>query len=392
MCFHRHAVAAAIALRASATAGLLTPVRPSGSTGPTGSGFVVGEKRAAPRCQPCLRSLALAILCLSNPFPVAIVQAQTETTLVSNAGQTSDPTLDISNAISQSFTTGSQDGGYAFTTVDVHLGTQPWDGGCKAMGSVAVSIYSNDAQNEPGTEVHALTAPDTLTTGFNTFTAPSNATLSADTNYHVHITVSGDDLGNTDWCIGTTSSTGEDDGGVAGWSIGDTWIFGALPGDAWNTLSGAVLIKIARVDPAPTPTPTPTPDPDPDPDPGPDPGPNRAPTVTASCKPCSVGPEGEVRLTAEARDRDGDSLTYQWTAPKGWLKDATRATARWRPSKNETGRVAIRVRVSDGTAGASAVVRVDVDPMSVPALPLGGAVLLGLLLAGVGRRRGRTAQ
>ena len=121
------------------------------------------------------------------------------------------------------------------------------------MGSVAVSIYSNNAQNEPGTELHTLTAPDTLASGFNTFTAPSNATLSADTKYHVHITVAGDPLGNTDWCVGTTSSTGEDDGGVAGWSIGDNWIWGAIPGDAWNSLPGAVLIKIARVDPAPDP-------------------------------------------------------------------------------------------------------------------------------------------
>ena len=261
--------------------------------------------------------------------------------------------------------------------MDVYLGTQSFQGGCQAEGSVAVSIYSNDAQNEPGTELHTLTAPATLTSGFNTFTAPSNATLSADTEYHVHITVTGDPLGNTDWCVGYTSSTSEDDGGVAGWSIGDNWVWGALPGDAWNSLSGAVSIKIARVDPAPAP--------DPDPDP------NGALTVTASCEPCSVGYEGELQLTAEVQGSRRRQPTYQWNAPKGWLRDATKATARWR-APAETGRVAIRVQVSDGTASKSAVVHVDVDPTSVPALPLGGAVLLGLLLAGAGLRRGRAVQ
>ena len=351
---------------------LLNPARPSGSTGPTGFRNRRGRERGARLCQPCLRLLASASLCLANPVPVAIVQAQTETTLVSNAGQTSE--LDLANIISQLFTTGSQAGGYTFTTVDVYLGTQDFDGGCSATGSVAVSIYSNNAQNEPGSKLYTLTAPGTLTSGdFNTFTAPSNATLSPDTDYHVHVAVTSEDT-NTDWCLGITLSTSEDDGGVAGWSIGDRWIWVTEPGDVWNPVPGALSVKIARVDPDP------------------DPGPNRAPTVTASCEPCSVGSEGEVQLTAEAKDPDGDSLTYQWTAPKGWLKDATKATARWRPSTNETGRVAIRVRVSDGTASASAVVHVDVDPASVPALPLGGAVLLGLLLAGAGLRRGRTAQ
>ena len=389
--FQPRAVARAIPLRASATAGPPTPVRPAGPTGPARSGNRGRQRRATPLRQPCLRLLALAILGLSNPGPAAILQAQTGTTLVSNTGQSSQ--LDISNVISQVFTTGSQDGGYAFTTVDVYLGTQSWEGGCEAKGSVEVSIYSNTQEvvdgglmgDVPGSSVHALTAPSALTSnGFNTFTAPANARLNSDTDYHVRVAVTSDDpedpFGNTDWCVGLTSSTSEDDGGVAGWSIGDKVVYKTQPEDhTWFPLNGALLIKIARVDRAP------------DPDPDPDPDPTRAPTVTASCEPCSVGYGGEVRLKARVRDLDGDSLSYQWYAPEGWLKDATKETAWWK-APHETGRVWLRVRVSDGANRVGDRVAVDVDPASVPALPLGGAVLLGLLLAGARLRRGRTAR
>ena len=88
---------------------------------------------------------------------------------------------------------------------------------------------------------------------------------------------------------------------------------------------------------------------------------NRAPTVSASCDPCRVGPGGEVRLTARASDPDGDPLTHAWSAPAGrFAGPADEAAARWR-APAETGRVTIRVRVSDGRGGtASATVSVEV--------------------------------
>ena len=88
---------------------------------------------------------------------------------------------------------------------------------------------------------------------------------------------------------------------------------------------------------------------------------NRAPTVSASCDPCRVGPGGEVRLTARASDPDGDPLTYAWSAPAGrFAGPADEAAARWR-APAETGRVTIRVRVSDDRGGtASATVSIEV--------------------------------
>ena len=89
---------------------------------------------------------------------------------------------------------------------------------------------------------------------------------------------------------------------------------------------------------------------------------NNAPTVSSvSCDPCAVAPGGEVRLSAEASDPDGDSLTYAWSAPKGSFTGATDgAAARWR-APAETSRVTVRVQVSDGRGGtASATATVEV--------------------------------
>ena len=88
---------------------------------------------------------------------------------------------------------------------------------------------------------------------------------------------------------------------------------------------------------------------------------NRAPTVSASCDPCEVAPGGEVALSAAASDPDDDPLTYAWSAPRGGFAGAADgATARW-AAPAQTGRVTIRVQVSDGRGGtASADVAVEV--------------------------------
>ena len=93
----------------------------------------------------------------------------------------------------------------------------------------------------------------------------------------------------------------------------------------------------------------------------PQPPTNRAPTVSASCDPCEVAPGGGVKLSATASDPDGDPLTYAWSAPQGSFSGATDgATTRW-TAPAQTGRVTIRVEVSDGRGGsASADVAVEV--------------------------------
>ena len=89
--------------------------------------------------------------------------------------------------------------------------------------------------------------------------------------------------------------------------------------------------------------------------------PNEPPTVAAYCGSCRVGPGGEVRLTAEASDPDGDLLTYAWSAETGeFTGPADQEETHWQ-APAQLGTVRIRIEVSDGFGGrASAAVAVDV--------------------------------
>ncbi len=92
-----------------------------------------------------------------------------------------------------------------------------------------------------------------------------------------------------------------------------------------------------------------------DPPEPPEPPVNGPPTARASCDPRDVVRGGEVRLTAMASDPDGDTLSYRWSAPAGSFAGPTdRSAARW-TAPAETGRVRIRVEVSDGRGGSASV-------------------------------------
>ena len=81
------------------------------------------------------------------------------------------------------------------------------------------------------------------------------------------------------------------------------------------------------------------------------PVPNSAPTVTASCNPCMVETGQTTNLSAAATDPDGDSLTYQWSAPQGTFSDPNAASTLWTPS--DPGNVTVTVTVEDGRGGRS---------------------------------------
>jgi outer membrane protein OmpA-like peptidoglycan-associated protein len=103
----------------------------------------------------------------------------------------------------------------------------------------------------------------------------------------------------------------------------------------------------------------PPPPPPPVTPPGP-PAVNRPPTVQARCEPCTVEVGRTATVTADAKDPDGDTVTYKWSAPSGTLQNPGDRQTVWVAPQQE-GPVQITVTVSDGKGGtASAATTIQV--------------------------------
>ena len=175
-------------------------------------------------------SIAVAIFAVFAALMVMPLQAQGQTTLVSNTGQTpaafTSP-VDEQVTRAQGFTTGDNAGGYTLSSVQLALvrlsnGDDEWP---------VVSIYeANAAGTEPGSSRYTLTNPDTMNSiGLNTFTAPLNATLENDTKYFVVAAAT-----SGYYTVYLTGANAEDSGGASGWRIANRPHNKSL-GGAWTT-------------------------------------------------------------------------------------------------------------------------------------------------------------
>ena len=68
------------------------------------------------------------------------------------------------------------------------------------------------------------------------------------------------------------------------------------------------------------------------------------------CDPCRVELGKVATASADARDPDGDALTYRWTASNGTIANATGRQAQWTAS-NQPGPATLTVTVTDGKGG-----------------------------------------
>ena len=83
----------------------------------------------------------------------------------------------------QGFTTGSQAGGYVLSSVELDVSQVP-----DTPADVTIALWSATSASEPDASVATLThSTGTWATGVNTFNAPADTELDANTTYFVHV-------------------------------------------------------------------------------------------------------------------------------------------------------------------------------------------------------------
>ena len=156
-------------------------------------------------------------LCLLVGALITPVSAQAQdATLVSNIGQTNTATaLSFGNDIAVGFVTGSNLNNYELSSVELSIGSAFGNG-------VTVSLWSATSGDAPDRKLFDFNNPANIETsnGSQTFTAPSNTVLTADTRYFIGVRA-GDPPGNTSirGLLFRTDSDNEDSGGLAGFTI-----------------------------------------------------------------------------------------------------------------------------------------------------------------------------
>ena len=192
------------------------------------------------------RAAALAVFAvLALALPAA---AQSVTTLVSNAGQstTSAPTGGADRA--QAFTTGAA--GATLSSVEIISEDNEGD-------DMAVSLCTVDSSGYPTSSCTALTAPSSFASGTLIFTDPASTTLAATTTYTLLITSPGGES----LRLANTSSNAEETGAAAGWTIANTyhiknsanvWVPGGFTTSFLITIKGTLSTTNTAATGAPT--------------------------------------------------------------------------------------------------------------------------------------------
>ena len=202
------------------------PPRRGGGSSPRTYAASAASRRVAPVARRGLvrsaRALtAAALLALTGAlFLPASAEAQAVTTLVSNTGQ-GTYSENFRRAMSQRFTTGSNEDGYTLTGVDVASASST------GFTAKVCGVDSSD-DNRPTSTCTNLTAPGTFAVGTMSFTAPADTLLMKETTYAVVVTALATNTpGSADMWTGVAQGWGlannndEDADPAVGWSLSD---------------------------------------------------------------------------------------------------------------------------------------------------------------------------
>ena len=230
---------------------------------------------------------------LEGPFTATATEAVVPTeVLVRNIGQSPESAgEDFDNIsptkIAQGFTTGANSDGYALTSIGVHFHTIA---NTNTAASRITATLNVDSSGLPGAALCTLTDPPSFSaSGLHAFTAPATdrcTVLEASTTYWVALV--NDSFHQTRLTV--TTSSNEDSGGVADWSIADSH-HQFTGSNQWINYLDAILIEFR--------------------------GENAVPNVSATGVPTISGtPQEGSTLTADTSGiADGNglgTLKYQW--------------------------------------------------------------------------------
>ena len=181
------------------------------------------------------QGLTVVLLSLLLLFVLAgEITAQT-TTLVSNTGETADG--NITSTFGTQFTTGANSTGYTISSVDIYI-----------TSAAPVVTIRADGTDPTGTVIATLTAPTTITANaVNTFTAPVNTVLAANTIYWLRVDATSTAR------VSLTNSDNET--GATGWSISNSGEIRA--GSSWVSNFASIRFAInGQANPLPPNAPT----------------------------------------------------------------------------------------------------------------------------------------
>jgi len=163
-------------------------------------------------------------------------QAQPPTVerLVRNTNQPSTHSLALDRDYALAFRTGSSDTSFTLTAVDIDLSVVSRQG--KAP-DFSVAIYS-DSSNRPYARLGRLTAPHSLSTGINTFTAPGEGIrMEPHIIYFLVFTVP--DGG--DWDVRIRATNSQNQTGGTGWTLGNNHLRRSHGETDWESRVGLSL-------------------------------------------------------------------------------------------------------------------------------------------------------
>ena len=270
------------------------------------------------------------------------------TTLISNTGESENTELEVgfdrlfdrTTLRAQKFTIAGT-GSYLLDSVQLDLSDY---GG---SDDVQVSIYTANSGGNPGASLYTLTDPGTITNNsLNTFAAPENAVIAANTAYFVYVAAPGGKF-----YVSLTDSGAEDSGGVSGSTIEDQHRRSTNSGTSWISSTRAIRIAVRG-------------------------SPSAGANNPAIGRPAISGTAvaGEVLTARQGTIDDADGLpsgsfpsgyTFQWVSVDGSETDIANATSQtYRLTDSEIGKkVKVKVSFEDG-AGNSETVTSDAYPSS----------------------------